>query len=87
MNFPEWHDATNPQAKGVDLKERLRRHELRKRVVDKADTTMAALRVAKCRGTIGDDLLGRLIEATAEEDEKILLSDEKIRREAARPSC
>lgn len=87
MNFNDWMDATNAKAKGISLTESKRRSETRMRVIKKAGTTSGTLRVAKCRGKIGDELLQRLVAATADEDLKITESAEQLRREAARPPC
>lgn len=67
-DFFGWMEATNPRAKGVNLREALRRTELRARVMDRAKTTANTLRVAKARGHIGDGLLQRMVDATAGEE-------------------
>lgn len=72
MNVFEWLEATTPNDPRITGAERRRRRELRKRVLQHAKTTINTLRVAKCRGAIGQELIDRLIDATKNEQEKIL---------------
>lgn len=72
MNFFEWMEAMNVADIGITESERVRRLEVRERVLKKAGTSINSLRVSKCRGSIGKKLLARMILATADETEKIL---------------
>lgn len=72
MNVFEWLEATTPNDPRLTSAERRRRRDVRKRVLDRARTTINTLRVAKSRGAIGQDLVDRLIRATSNESEKIL---------------
>ena len=76
MKLSEWLDATNPK-KAVTPADREARIAERKRVLDKAGTTINTLTVARCRGRIGDALLYRLAESTKEEKRRILVADER----------
>lgn len=71
MNFFDWMDATSANKKGLTSEERRQRLEYRERIAAAAGTTRGTLKVAKCRGRIGDGLLQRLITATADEQLKI----------------
>ena len=67
----KWLDATNPKVRKLTEAERTRRREVRARVFAKSGTTISTLRVSRFRNSIGDDLMDRLIKATAKEAEKI----------------
>jgi hypothetical protein len=75
MNLKEWMDATNAHKSKLTDDERARRRELRQRVFDAAGTTYGTVNNAVFRGRIGAKLLGRLVEATANEQEKITITE------------
>lgn len=76
MKLSAWLDATCPSTSGLAPEERDRRIAVRARVLKKAKTTIGTLYVARCRGFIGLKLCRRLADATKNEQEKILLTDE-----------
>lgn len=76
MTVFEWLEATNANERGITYQERIRRIDLRRRVVEAAKTTMPTLLVARRRGSIGRSLIERMEEATKGEKLRITLADE-----------
>lgn len=69
MKVFDWLEATNPNRKGNNQKERMRLGALRNRVFKAAKTNSAVLAGAKTRGAIGRDLTMRMSLATQGDDE------------------
>lgn len=70
LTLSEWLDATSPHsAKTAKQREEFKAE--RKRVLEKAGTTIGTLRVARSRGSVGFGMLRRLAEATKDEPRKI----------------
>lgn len=69
----EWMEKTHPNRKGLSRAQKAELVKLRTRVCNKAKTNIHILINAKCRGSIGKDLITRLSKATAKEDLKILV--------------
>lgn len=77
MHVFDWLRETNPGKKGITREEKAKLVELRTRVCQAAYTKIAHLNNAKCRGSIGKDLIERMHYATKKEKLKVSLDDTK----------
>jgi hypothetical protein len=74
----EWLEATHPGRKGLSRPQKAVLVTLRNKVCRRAGTSINILVNAKCRGSIGRNLVERLEKATKDESFKIKLADELI---------
>ena len=80
MDLFQWWESLNGKAKGVDKDECNRRVEVKKRVAEKAGTSVLSLSGCYQNGSIGMKLGLRLEAATADEAEQFTMMDEMKRR-------
>lgn len=73
MDIPQWLDKTSIKKKGLTEAQKAKRIAERERVLAKAGTTVNYLTVGRSRKRYGLKIIRRMVDATKEETNKILL--------------